>query len=507
MDESIQVGKYTLESLTTGMYSDPKIIYREYIQNSVDALENAVAQNILEPQGMRIDIVINAEDAYISIRDNGTGIPSATAISTLMNIGSSQKRHSNNRGFRGIGRLGGMSYCGRLVFTTSAEGENIKTIVEFDCAKLRNLLIPGANEDMDLASVLAAVTSTKREEEKSERHYFIVELFDVSGFSDLLNIEIARSYISQVAPLPYKSRQFVYSPDLHRFLSENGYEVEEFPIFIGESASELEPVYKPNRHRYHSDRNKKKNDEILELERFRVEIDGELYALGWYGVCNWLGSLSEHEISGLRVRKGNILIGDNRTLNSIFKEARFNGWTQGELFIVTDKLIPNARRDDFEQNEPYYKLIQALQDGVGAQITKAIREASLQRNDSSARVINEVQQQVNDAIVTVQEGFNSSVDKSRLEDALAAAEELLKKTKVREELKPKKEELQKKLEDTIETVSGSRNYKVNQVNAGIDRKSKKILEIVTDILSEKLAKPLVDDIIEEIVTVLNGKKE
>lgn len=33
MADVIQVGKYTLESLTTGMYSDPKIIYREYIQN------------------------------------------------------------------------------------------------------------------------------------------------------------------------------------------------------------------------------------------------------------------------------------------------------------------------------------------------------------------------------------------------------------------------------------------------------------------------------------------
>ena len=41
MADVIQVGKYTLESLTTGMYSDPKIIYREYIQNSVDSLENA----------------------------------------------------------------------------------------------------------------------------------------------------------------------------------------------------------------------------------------------------------------------------------------------------------------------------------------------------------------------------------------------------------------------------------------------------------------------------------
>ena len=507
MEDNIQVGKYTLESLTTGMYSDPKIIYREYIQNCVDALEMAVKSNLIEPQSMRIDIIVDAENSYISIRDNGTGVNSANAVSTLMNIGRSQKRHSNNRGFRGIGRLGGMSYCSRLVFTTSAENESTKTIVEFDCKKLRQLLVPGANDDMDLATVLANVTQVHREEEKKERHYFSVELFDVNGFSDLLNIETARSYIAQVAPLPYKSRRFVYSPDVHRFLTENGYELEEFPIFVGETNRDLEPVYKPNRHRYHSDRNKKKNDEILSLKTFRVEIEGELYALGWYGVCNWLGSLSEHELSGIRVRKGNILIGDNKTLNLIFKEARFNGWTQGELFVVTDRLIPNARRDDFEQNESYYKLIEVLQDGIGAEITKAIREASTLRNDTSARVITEVQKQVSDATVTVAEGFNSSVDKSRLLDQLEAAEETLRKTKVREELKPKKEELQQQLAQAIEEVSDSSNYKINQVNAGVDKRSKKILAIVSDILSEKLAKPLVDDIIEEIVTVLNGKKE
>ena len=507
MDENIQIGKYTLESLTTGMYSDPKIIYREYIQNSVDALEMAVQSNLIEPQSMRIDIIVDVENSYVSIRDNGTGVNSENAVSTLMNIGSSQKRHSSNRGFRGIGRLGGMSYCGRLVFTTSAEQENTKTIVAFDCKKLRELLVPGANENMDLAAVLANVTQVRREEEKKEKHYFSVELFDVNGFSDLLNIETVRSYIAQVAPLPYKSRRFVYSPDVHRFLTENGYELEEFPIFVGETNSDLDPVYKPNCHRYHSDRNKKKNDEILSLRTFSVEIDGELYALGWYGVCNWLGSLSEHEISGIRVRKGNILIGDNKTLNAIFKEARFNGWTQGELFVVTDKLIPNARRDDFEQNEAYYNLIKALQDGIGAEITKAIREASSLRNDTSAKVITAVQKQVSDAAVTVAEGFNSSVDKSRLLDQLTEAEKTLKKAKVREELKPKKAEIQQQLAKTIEEVSDSNNYKMNQVNTGIDRRSKKILAIVSDILSEKLSKPLVDDIIEEIVTVLNGKKE
>ena len=173
-DNNIQVGKYTLESLTTGMYSDPKIVYREYIQNSVDSLENAVSQNMIEPQSMRIDIVADIENAYISIRDNGTGIKAAEAASTLMNIGNSQKRHSNNRGFRGIGRLGGMSYCNTLVFSTSAETEDTRTIVTFDCKKLRELLVPGANEDMDLDTVLNAVTTVISEPEKEDKHYFSV---------------------------------------------------------------------------------------------------------------------------------------------------------------------------------------------------------------------------------------------------------------------------------------------------------------------------------------------
>ena len=58
---NVEIGKYTLESLTTGMYSDPKIIYREYIQNSVDSLEEAVRQEVIEQQSMRIDILVDAE--------------------------------------------------------------------------------------------------------------------------------------------------------------------------------------------------------------------------------------------------------------------------------------------------------------------------------------------------------------------------------------------------------------------------------------------------------------
>lgn len=505
IQNDIQIGKYTLESLTTGMYSDPKIVYREYIQNSVDSLENAVSEKIIEKQSMRIDVIVNAEESFIAIRDNGMGLSSQDAVASLMNIGNSKKRHSNNRGFRGIGRLGGMSYCDVLIFSTSFENEDKKTIVTFDCKKLRELLIPGSNENLDLAAVMEAVTTIEQAYEKTEKHYFMVEMKGVNSFSDLLNIEVAKSYISQVAPLPYKSRQFIYSNDLHKQLSECGYNIEEFPIFVGKNEQDLEAIYKPNRHRYHSDRNKMKNDEILKLEFFEVRIEDELFALGWYGDCNWYGSLSEHEISGMRVRKGNILIGDNKTLNGIFREARFNGWTQGELFIVTDKIIPNARRDDFEQNPAYFKLIAALQEGIGYEITKKIRDASLIRNDNSSKVLNEVQRKVNDATLAIEEGFNSSTDKKRLIETLVQAENKLKEIKIKSKLQSKKEELQKQIVDKIDEVSESNNYKINQINSGIDKKSKKILAIVSDILSKKLSKPLVDDIIEEIIKSLNRK--
>lgn len=504
-EEIVRVGKYTLESLTTGMYSDPKIVYREYIQNSVDSLEHAVSLGMLEQQGMRIDIIVNADESYISIKDNGTGISAAEAAQTLMNVGSSKKRNANNRGFRGIGRLGGMSYCNTLVFTTSAENEKVKTVVSFDCKKLRHLLVPGEYEDMSLSAVLEEITTIETFPEKEEKHYLCVEMVDVNGFSDLLDIDAARSYISQVTPLPYQSRHFIYTSQLKSYLSDNGYIVEEFPIFVGENESDLEPVYKPNKSRFRSDRGKRTVDEISSMKYFDVTVDGELYALGWYGNCGWYGFLSEKEISGFRVRKGNILIGDSHTMNAIFKEARFNGWTQGEIFIVTDKLIPNARRDDFEQNDAYYKFMEALSNSVGTEIARTIREASLTRNNPNAKALREIERKIGEASTAVAEGFNSTVDKEKMVTALTESAASLAGLRVSEDLTSKKKGLQEKIEAAIEEVSESKNFKINQINSGIDKKSKQVLKVVSDILSRKLAKVLVDEIIEDIVKELNRK--
>ena len=65
--------------------------------------------------------------------------------------------------------------------------------------------------------------------------------------------------------------------------------------------------------------------------------------------------------------------------------------------------------------------------------------------------------------------------------------------------------MRKKIESTIEDVSESKNFKINQINSAVDKKSKQILRVVTDILSKKLSKFLVDEIVEEIIAAINGK--
>ena len=74
MTHSFVVGKYTLESLTNGMYSSPMDLYREYIQNAVDSIDDAVRSGLIEKAASRIDISIDTTASTISIRDNGCGI-------------------------------------------------------------------------------------------------------------------------------------------------------------------------------------------------------------------------------------------------------------------------------------------------------------------------------------------------------------------------------------------------------------------------------------------------
>ena len=53
-------GKFLLEILTRGMYSNPMHVYREYIQNSTDAIDKAVKMGIISKSEAVIHIQIDS---------------------------------------------------------------------------------------------------------------------------------------------------------------------------------------------------------------------------------------------------------------------------------------------------------------------------------------------------------------------------------------------------------------------------------------------------------------
>ena len=498
MKAEVKVGKYTLESLTTGMYNDPKITYREYIQNSVDSLEEAARLGIIKEDEMKIDVIVDSENDTITIADNGVGISSDRAYSILTNIGNSTKRHSLNRGFRGIGRLGGLSYCENLKFITSCKGENVKSIIEYDCRRLKQLLVPGSYENYDLSQVINEVTNYTQEYEDNDEHYFIVEMVGIDTFCGLLDIENIESYIKQTSPLPYK--KFIWNEKIRMLFEENNQELSEFTINLGSNKDNLKQIFKPNKDKFYANIKSKEKDEIKNLETFTIfDNDGSLLVIGWYGNCDFYGGIINKEISGIRARKGNILIGDDKLLNNIFKEGRFNAWVQGEVFVISDKLIPNARRDDFEQNETYFRLIEKLRSEVGEPISKLIRDASKNRNNLLQKKVTEASKKSIEAKKAELEGFNSKVEKEKYRNDIEKVKQDIEKIKPKtEEEKKVKEEIIQQLEVTVETVETSNNYKTNNIK-DIGKKERKILHIVTDILSEYIVdKDTLDEIIDRI---------
>ena len=88
MNENYQkpiVGKNLLRMVMLQLYNNPRCIYREYIQNSLDAIHDAVETGVLKNNrdGL-VSITIN--NGNIIIEDNGTGIKSSTAPKILMSI-------------------------------------------------------------------------------------------------------------------------------------------------------------------------------------------------------------------------------------------------------------------------------------------------------------------------------------------------------------------------------------------------------------------------------------
>lgn len=436
--KEIIIGKFTLDSLTTGMYEDSRVIYREYVQNSTDSIDEAIKLGILssKDEGV-IDVNIDADNQIIKIRDNGVGVESENAWNSLCDIGNSKKKYIEHRGFRGIGRLGGLSYCEKLSFVTSAKGEKIKSIVQWDCVKLKELLTPGKYADLELRDVIKKVTTVKIEDEELGEHYFEVVLEGVKMSSNLLNVKDITDYLSQVSPIPFDGVKFPYysaeKDGIKIKLNEINKPLEEYRIFINGDPNELMKPYKTWFKTGNRD-SKSENDDILGVKYIEEYDENEnLIYFGWYGECNFYGTVKEDNIAGIRLRKNNIQIGDFNTCNKFFKEDRFNKWFIGEVYIYDKNVIPNARRDNFEENEASARLRHLLKRQFHEmskipQVFSEMNSAS-KKIERSSEELNKIKTTLDSGITSKEERKTLVEQRVEIEKTIGVNEKKLKNAK------------------------------------------------------------------------------
>jgi hypothetical protein len=374
--ESVRIGKDVIEILTSGMYVSPATIYREYVQNSADSIDEARSQGTVSNRERgRVSIEFDHATRSTRIRDNGAGVSSRSAVSTLLSVGASPKRGTQARGFRGVGRLSGLAYCRELEFRTKAAGDDKIATIVWNCRALRERLAD-ATFNGDLRRIISDVVSVSYEKsDKKDDHFFEVGLHDIARLRNdiLLNERVVAHYLAQVAPVPL-SMEFSFAPEIEKHLQR----------FLPKEALELkiagEQVFRPYRDETQfsaaSHTLRIQNIELLEY----ADVDGEMGAVGWIAHHEYVRSIPPTlGIRGLRARFGDIQVGEAHLFDESFKEPRFNGWTMGEIHVLDRRIIPNARRDNFEVNHHYSNLLVQL-GPLATGISQRCRSASIARN-------------------------------------------------------------------------------------------------------------------------------
>ena len=348
--EHLVVGKDIIELLSTAMYVDPLAIYREYVQNAVDSIDEAVRSGVLGSTAEgQVEITLDPAERSARVRDNGMGLPASDAERVLTAFGASRKRGmpaGQARGFRGVGRLAALGYAQALTFRTKSAGEPRGVEVRWDCRKLRSILLAPAYTGSLNEVVSDVVTVCEGAEEDLGVHYFEVHLEKVVRMrgDELLNEHEVASYLSQVAPVPFR-QDFSFREAIEAHLGHYG-QNGTYRIRVNDS----DPLERPVRDEFALTQTK--TDRFQELQLVEIE-DPETgtVAVGWILHHNYLGALQgASELRGLRARVGNLQIGGSDLFADVYPEPRFNAWTVGELHIVDRRIVPNGRRDHFERN-------------------------------------------------------------------------------------------------------------------------------------------------------------
>jgi len=356
-----------LDTLTTALYDDPIVLFREYVQNSIDGPEGCnIGKN---KEHINVDINIDKISKTITILDDGPGLDPSKFDNAMKSI-SNSKKGDKSVGFRGIGRFSGMSFCKNLIFESKVANNNVIKICNIDCEKYLELL--NKNPDMDLKKAINDITMiTEEKSEASSAHYFKVTLSEYKKTLEwILDLKSFINRLSELLPVDY-SEKFKSA----KLIKEKYKEIfeDDFDNYVCNVTVNDNKIFKK-----YTDDQIGESKIIYKVFSVPDKNSGKPVkaALTWFSFNTKMEaniSWKNADIDGLMVRSKNMGMGDKKSLalyvlrgsNYVTTEremkAALDGMS-GEVLIKTNSLEDDAKREWFKPSEQSDLFVNAIAD-------------------------------------------------------------------------------------------------------------------------------------------------
>lgn len=510
----IVIGARVLDVLTTGMYPDALDALREYVQNSYDAIRRAEMAGIYKPNFGEVKVNIDIAKRELVIRDNGIGLPSGEARTTLLSIGASKKRVGIDAGFRGIGRLAGLAYCDTLVFSTASYDEPYETELTFNAAEIKNSIAATSRtaENETAADLLTRMTKHRLVDRKPGPPFFEVRLTGIDPKAcPFLKVDEVKAYLRQVSPVEFNMQAFVYGKSkINPFLEQ--YNARRTINLTVSASSRDEAIYKPYK-TYHQAGNK--SDSRVEIDDIELAWDPSEPPrwIAWLSKARDLkGVIANDDVRGIRFRSNNIQIGDGRTFSRIFEKVqksytRMNGYYSGEVHVLDPNIVPNSRRDFFEDNEAWQAAEATLIDWVKP-LVKRVYQNSNERNRDVGLIESDTDRVLEEIRREAARGFAADGLRKKAIEKLQEQEERLGKAMTGSRTPEEIEQLQRKKQQAAaarEKVESKPRSLIDE--STLSRDERKILRLVMDVVTKVCGADLATKTAQEVDKQMKAKSK
>lgn len=164
------VGASILNIITESLYDKPIVIFREYIQNSADSLKSKCKSS----NACSLFSSVWSTDNDLFFLDNGTGINPDDFLSKMQSIAFSGKDKETSIGYKGIGRLSGISYCKKLRFINIIDfNKELFQEYEIDCVLYNNIQKSQKYNETSFVSLMSQIGTLKTNVSSEEVKQFI----------------------------------------------------------------------------------------------------------------------------------------------------------------------------------------------------------------------------------------------------------------------------------------------------------------------------------------------